>query len=76
MQSIVLVYRRPNTAMGYKNISLVRNLHGWFTTSWNDNLSAPTTRNARVPGMKLIKMAVSGVWPWFVLPIVFLTIST
>ena len=26
--------------------------------------------------MKLTKMAVSGVWPWFVLPIVFLNIST
>ena len=45
-------------------------------TSWNDTLFASTTRNARVPGMKLITMAVSGVWPLFVLPMVFLILST
>ena len=62
--------------MGYKEISLVRNVNGRSITSWNDTLSAPTTRNARAPGMKLTKMAVSGVWPLFVLPIVFLIFST
>ena len=72
----MLVYRRPNTMMGYKKISLVQDVDGRFITSWNDTLSAPTTRNARVPGMKLIKMAVSGVWPLFVLPMVFLIFST
>ncbi len=72
----MLVYRRPNTMMGYKKINLVRNVEDRFITSWNDTLSAPTTRNARVPGMKLTKMAVSGVWPLFVLPMVFLILST
>lgn len=62
--------------MGYKKINLVRNVEDRFITSWNDTLSAPTTRNARVPGMKLTKMAVSGVWPLFVLPMVFLILST
>lgn len=61
---------------GLQKISLVRNLDGRFITSWNDTLSAPTTRNARAPGMKLTKMAVSGVWPLFVLPIVFLILFT
>ena len=62
--------------MGYNEISPMGNLYDGFITSWNDNLSAPTTRNARVPGIKLTKMAVSGVWPLFVVPIVFLIIST
>ena len=62
--------------MGYKKISLVLNINGRSITSWNDTLSAPTTRNARAPGMKLTKMAVSGVWPLFVLPTVFLILST
>ena len=76
MQSTVLVYKWPNIAMGYNEISPMGNLYGGFITSRNDNLSAPTTRNARVPGIKLTKMAVSGVWPLFVLPIVLLIIST
>ena len=37
-------------------------------------VDALTTRNASSPGTKLTRMAASGVWPLFVLPIVLRTL--
>ena len=44
----------------------------WVRTSCTDALAAPSTRNANVPGTKLIAIAASGVCPLFVRPTVFL----
>ena len=44
----------------------------WVRTSCTDVLAAPSTRNANVPGTKLIAIAASGVCPLFVRPTVFL----
>ena len=44
----------------------------WARTSCTDVLAAPSTRNAKNPGTKLIAIAASGVCPLFVRPAVFL----